>query len=63
MAIIVGVVYLDNDPSSPWGGVKHSGMGRENGIQAYRAYTTPKSIVVNYGATSDWFGSADARYG
>ena len=62
-----GIVWINghhhNDPSSPWGGVKLSGMGRENGLEAYRSYTTVKSIVVNYGGIGDWFGTAPARYG
>jgi acyl-CoA reductase-like NAD-dependent aldehyde dehydrogenase len=63
MDIIVHRANPDNDPGSPWGGVKLSGMGRENGIEAYRAYTTPKSVILNYGGVSDWFGSKNARYG
>jgi acyl-CoA reductase-like NAD-dependent aldehyde dehydrogenase len=63
----VGIVWINghhhNDPSSPWGGTKLSGMGRENGKVAFEAYTQPKSIVVNYGSSSDWFGDNKARYG
>ncbi|KAI8904848.1 putative aldehyde dehydrogenase family protein [Gorgonomyces haynaldii] len=63
----VGIVWVNahhfNDPSSPWGGEKLSGMGRENGIEAYLAYTTPKSVVINYGQKPDWFGQKNARYG
>ena len=33
----VGIVWLNdhhrNDPSSPWGGMKDSGVGRENGLE------------------------------
>jgi acyl-CoA reductase-like NAD-dependent aldehyde dehydrogenase len=63
----VGLVWVNghhhNDPSSPWGGTKLSGMGRENGKVAFEAYTQPKSIVINYGSSSDWFGDNHARYG
>jgi acyl-CoA reductase-like NAD-dependent aldehyde dehydrogenase len=60
-----------NDPSSPWGGIKSSGVGSENGIDAYHAYTTTKSTIINYataeeGLTSDdWFreGTGEVRYG
>ena len=79
-----------NDPSSPWGGIKSSGVGSENGIgtcspphyskttanavrpaDAYHAYTTTKSTIINYASTEqilasdDWFGEAteDVRYG
>lgn len=60
-----------NDPSSPWGGVGSSGVGSENGVDAYHAYTTTKSTIINYASTEegltndDWFreGSGDVRYG
>lgn len=64
----VGIVWVNthhsNDPASPWGGVKSSGMGKENGIEAYRAYSTAKSTIINYGPIGDWFGNeSHARYG
>ncbi|KAI0893075.1 aldehyde dehydrogenase [Annulohypoxylon nitens] len=61
-----------NDPSSPWGGAKSSsGVGSENGMDAYNAYTTVKSIIINYASTEeslvtdDWFkvGAGSVRYG
>lgn len=60
-----------NDPSSPWGGIKSSGVGSENGVDAYHAYTTTKSTIINYAspveglASDDWFreGGGDVRYG
>ncbi|KAF9694522.1 hypothetical protein EKO04_007669 [Ascochyta lentis] len=60
-----------NDPSSPWGGIKSSGVGSENGIDAYHAYTTSKSTIINYAtaeeglASDDWFreGTGEVRYG
>ncbi|EOA86828.1 uncharacterized protein SETTUDRAFT_115365 [Exserohilum turcica Et28A] len=60
-----------NDPSSPWGGIKSSGVGSENGIDAYNAYTTAKSTIINYAsveeglASDDWFreGTGEVRYG
>ncbi|KAF2660970.1 betaine aldehyde dehydrogenase [Lophiostoma macrostomum CBS 122681] len=60
-----------NDPSSPWGGIKNSGVGSENGIDAYHAYTTTKSTIINYASvdesltSDDWFreGPGDVRYG
>ncbi|KAH0839852.1 aldehyde dehydrogenase domain-containing protein [Lanmaoa asiatica] len=40
-AIEAGVVWVNthhrNDPSSPWGGMKESGIGRENGFEAFEA--------------------------
>ncbi|KAI1656009.1 aldehyde dehydrogenase [Daldinia decipiens] len=61
-----------NDPSSPWGGTKlSSGVGSENGIDAYNAYTAIKSTIINYASTEeslvtdDWFsdGTGPIRYG
>ncbi|KAF2828929.1 aldehyde dehydrogenase-like protein [Ophiobolus disseminans] len=60
-----------NDPSSPWGGIKSSGVGSENGIDAYNAYTTTKSTIINYATAEeglkadDWFreGAGEVRYG
>ena len=41
-----GLVWVNthhrNDPSSPWGGMKESGIGRENGVEAFEAC---KSVV------------------
>ncbi|OLN96094.1 Phenylacetaldehyde dehydrogenase 2 [Colletotrichum chlorophyti] len=74
--IDAGIVWVNthhrNDPSSPWGGAKSaSGVGSENGIDAYHAYTTTKSTIVSYASpeeslqTDDWFreGAGDVRYG
>ena len=59
-----------NDPSSPWGGLGSSGVGSENGVGAYHAYTTTKSTIINFasneeGAADDWFreGGGSVRYG
>lgn len=60
-----------NDPSSPWGGVKSSGVGSENGVDAYHAYTSAKSTIINYATaeeglvSDDWFreGTGEVRYG
>ncbi|GMH68814.1 hypothetical protein TrST_g5821 [Triparma strigata] len=64
----VGIVWLNdhhrNDPSSPWGGMKDSGVGRENGIEALHEYTQTRSVVVGFDDTPfDWFVDHDARYG
>jgi acyl-CoA reductase-like NAD-dependent aldehyde dehydrogenase len=64
----IGIVWVNDhhriDPASPWGGSKDSGIGSENGWDAYRGYTRTQSLIVNTGAGSpDWFGSsADLRY-
>lgn len=70
-----GIVWVNthhrNDPSSPWGGAStSSGVGSENGVDAYHAYTTTKSTIINYASTDealeteDWFkGTGPVRYG
>ncbi|KAL7932583.1 aldehyde dehydrogenase domain-containing protein [Trichoderma chlorosporum] len=70
-----GIVWVNthhrNDPSSPWGGASTaSGVGSENGVEAYYAYTTTKSIIVNYASSDeavadDWFreDGVQVRYG
>ena len=32
---------------APFGGVKASGIGRENGLDAIREYLEPKSVFIN----------------
>lgn len=74
--IEAGIVWVNthhrNDPSSPWGGGKSSsGVGSENGVDAYNEYTTMKSTIINYAtaeeslAADDWFkeGNGNVRYG
>ncbi|POS69618.1 aldehyde dehydrogenase [Diaporthe helianthi] len=74
--IDAGIVWVNthhrNDPSSPWGGATSaSGVGSENGLDAYHAYTTMKSTIINYAspeeslASDDWFGESggNVRYG
>jgi acyl-CoA reductase-like NAD-dependent aldehyde dehydrogenase len=66
--IEAGIVWINahhlNDPSSPWGGFKESGMGKENGVEAYESYTKLKSTIINYGVSPTWFDEVEnARYG
>ncbi|KAH9844074.1 aldehyde dehydrogenase [Rhodofomes roseus] len=74
--IEAGLVWVNthhrNDPSSPWGGMKQSGIGRENGLEALDAYSQSKSTIVNIASSEetraaiDWFAEDDAlekRYG
>jgi len=63
----VGMVWINdhhrNDPSSPWGGFKDSGVGRENGINALHEYTQTRSVIVRTDPTPfDWFEQPGARY-
>ena len=55
-----GIVWINDhhriDPSSPWGGFKMSGIGRENGVAAYEAYTQIQNIIVNLSDEPfDWY--------
>ncbi|KAI0796862.1 aldehyde dehydrogenase [Abortiporus biennis] len=74
--IQAGVVWVNahhrNSPASPWGGMKESGIGRENGVEALNAYTQSKSVSINFSTmkdirdNEDWFvedESKDVRYG
>lgn len=67
-AIEAGIVWINDhhriDPSSPWGGFKQSGIGKENGIVCYESYTKLQSVIVNLsGEGFDWFEDAsDKRY-
>lgn len=40
--------HLPSDPNIPFGGLKQSGLGRENGRVAIESYTTSKSVVIAY---------------
>eukprot|EP00931_Biecheleriopsis_adriatica_P119187 TRINITY_DN94439_c0_g1_i1.p1 TRINITY_DN94439_c0_g1~~TRINITY_DN94439_c0_g1_i1.p1 ORF type:complete len:300 (-),score=64.57 TRINITY_DN94439_c0_g1_i1:32-844(-) len=62
-----GVMWVNchhrNDPSSPWGGFGQSGIGRENGPEAFEEYTTTKSLTIRTSETREnWFGDVNARY-
>lgn len=67
-AIDAGILWINDhhriDPASPWSGRKDSGIGQENGVDGYRAYTSPKSVIVNTSDEPfDWFASSeDMRY-
>ncbi|GAA5988249.1 hypothetical protein JCM11641_002100 [Rhodosporidiobolus odoratus] len=70
-----GLVWINthhrNHPSSAWGGYKNSGIGRENGREAFHSYTQAKSIIQNFATeeesliNDDWFRKDDreVRYG
>ena len=66
-AVRAGVFWVNthhrNDPAAPWGGFGASGIGRENGHEAFREYTETQTVVVRTSdEPEDWFGDADARY-
>ncbi|MHA6631485.1 aldehyde dehydrogenase [Pseudonocardia sichuanensis] len=64
----VGTVWVNDhhrlDPASPWGGRGASGLGRENGTEAYRGWTQTRSIIVNHADEPfDWFATDEViRY-
>jgi phenylacetaldehyde dehydrogenase len=67
VVLLVGLVWINdhhrNDPSSPWGGQKDSGVGRENGVHALYEYSQTRSVVVRTDDTPfDWFEQPKARY-
>jgi len=51
-ALEAGVVWINTwlmrDLRTPIGGVKHSGLGREGGLEALRFFTEPKNVCVQY---------------
>jgi len=60
----IGIVWINDhhriDPASPWGGSKDSGIGSENGLDAYHGYTRPQSLIINASeAPFDWFATVD----
>jgi len=40
--------WLQRDLRTPFGGVKHSGVGREGGLEALRFFTEAKNICIKY---------------
>ncbi|MDB4896927.1 MAG: aldehyde dehydrogenase [Firmicutes bacterium] len=60
-AMEAGTVWVNdhhrNDPASPWGGFKESGVGRENGLHCLLDYLEAKAVIVNLGAAPAWFTS------
>jgi acyl-CoA reductase-like NAD-dependent aldehyde dehydrogenase len=56
-----GIVWVNDhhrlDPSSPWGGVRNSGHGREGGWESFHDYTHVRSVTVRTAADDvDWYG-------
>ncbi|KOU59823.1 aldehyde dehydrogenase [Streptomyces sp. MMG1533] len=48
----VGVNHYANDVGAPFGGVRHSGIGREFGPEGLAAYQQPKSIYLDPSAAT-----------
>ncbi|MFC5379270.1 aldehyde dehydrogenase [Aquipuribacter nitratireducens] len=62
-----GIVWVNDhhrlDPSSPWGGVKDSGHGREGGWESFHDFTHVRAVTVRTAADDvDWYaGRATGR--
>lgn len=57
----MGMVWVNDhhrlDPSSPWGGLKDSGIGRESGWESFHDFTHVRSITVRTSPDDvDWYG-------
>ena len=56
-----GIVWINDhhrlDPSSPWGGVKDSGMGREGGWESFHEFTHVQAVTIRTDPSPvDWYG-------
>jgi len=56
-----GIVWVNDhhrlDPSSPWGGVRESGVGREGGWESFHEFTHVRSVTVRIAEDPvDWYG-------
>ena len=56
-----GMVWVNDhhrlDPSSPWGGVRDSGVGREGGWESFHDFTHVRAVTVRTAPDDvDWYG-------
>ncbi|MBC6463088.1 aldehyde dehydrogenase [Actinomadura sp. HBU206391] len=56
-----GMVWINDhhrlDPSSPWGGVRDSGVGHEGGWESFNDFTNIRAVTVRTAAEDvDWYG-------
>jgi len=56
-----GIVWVNDhhrlDPSSPWGGVRESGYGREGGWESFNDFSHVRAVTVRIAeADIDWYG-------
>jgi acyl-CoA reductase-like NAD-dependent aldehyde dehydrogenase len=56
-----GMVWVNDhhrlDPSSPWGGVRDSGIGREGGWESFNDFTHVRAVTIRTAPDDvDWYG-------
>ena len=56
-----GMVWVNDhhrlDPSSPWGGLKESGTGREGGWESFHDFTHIRAVTIRTASDDvDWYG-------
>ena len=61
-----GLVWVNDhhrlDPSSPWGGLRDSGAGREGGWESFHDFTHLRSVTVRTAREAvDWYGGETGR--
>ena len=61
-----GIVWVNDhhrlDPSSPWGGVRESGIGREGGWESFHDFTHVKAVTIRIAEDPiDWYGGDNQR--
>ncbi|MGH7704535.1 MAG: aldehyde dehydrogenase family protein [Candidatus Dormibacteria bacterium] len=61
-----GLVWVNDhhrlDPSSPWGGLRASGMGKEGGWESFHDFCHERAVTVRLAPESvDWYGGGTGR--
>jgi acyl-CoA reductase-like NAD-dependent aldehyde dehydrogenase len=61
-----GIVWVNDhhrlDPSSPWGGVRDSGSGREGGWESFHDFTHIRAVTIRTAIDDvDWYGGDNQR--
>ncbi|MGA9776133.1 MAG: aldehyde dehydrogenase [Candidatus Dormiibacterota bacterium] len=61
-----GLVWVNDhhrlDPSSPWGGLRDSGIGKEGGWESFHDFTYQRAVTVRTAADAvDWYGGQTGR--
>lgn len=64
--LLHGIVWVNDhhrlDPSSPWGGVRDSGFGREGGWESFHDFTHVRAVTVRIDPTHvDWYAETNER--